>query len=170
MLKVEGMSENLSHRYDELYREMATAKDPKKMMVFGEAERWIFHQVAEKHPELAEKWLSKLEAVNWNNYLSKSEAEAVTSKLINQDGSKGPHWDYETFKAKVESLGGKMSDEPYYNNWALWAFANMRYSDNYISASEFVPKDMIPKYFYNVAVENLKDVDRPRIVRWYFDE
>ena len=41
--KSHGMNENLSHRYDELYHEMATAKDPKKMMVFGEAEKWIFH-------------------------------------------------------------------------------------------------------------------------------
>jgi hypothetical protein len=125
--------------------------------------------VAEKHPELAEKWLAKLEAGQWNNYLSRGEAERIALSLVNQDGIKGPHWDYETFKAAVESLGGKMTDEPYYNCWALWATANMRYSDNAKSASEFVPKDMMPKYFYNVAVENLKDVDRPRFVRDYFD-
>jgi hypothetical protein len=124
--------------------------------------------LAEKHPELAEKWLTKLEAGKWHNYLSKSEAEEIVSKLINQDGSHGAHWDYETFKAAVETLGGKMTDEPFYNCWALWATANMRYSDNAKSAAEFVPKEMMPKYFYNVAVENLKDVDRPRFVRDYF--
>jgi hypothetical protein len=156
-------------RYHELYDDMAMAKDPKKMMVFGDAEKWVFDMVAEKHPELAEKWLAKLEAGQWNNYLSRGEAERIALSLVNQDGIKGPHWDYETFKAAVESLGGKMTDEPYYNCWALWATANMRYSDNAKSASEFVPKDMMPKYFYNVAVENLKDVDRPRFVRDYFD-
>ena len=161
---------NLTHRYDELYSEMSTAKDPTKMHIFGEAEKWMFHKVAEAHPELAEKWLSKLEAVNWHNYLSESEAESVTAKLVNQDGSVGPHWDYETFKAAVESLGAKMSEPPYFNCYALWAVANMRYSDNYKSASEFVPEEMMPKFFYNVAVENLTDVDKPRFVRWYFNE
>lgn len=156
-------------RYHELYDDMAMAKDPKKMVVFGDAEQWVFNMVAEKHPELAEKWLAKLEAGRWNNYLSRSEAERIVQNLVNQDGTRGPHWDYETFKAAVESLGGKMTDEPYYNCWALWATANMRYSDNAKSASEFVPKDMMPKFFYNVAVENLKDIDRPRFVREYFD-
>lgn len=155
-------------RYHELYDEMAMAKDPKKMIVFGEAERWVFAMVAEKHPDLAEKWLSKLEAGKWNNYLSRSEAEIIVSNLFNQDGSRGPHWNYETFKAAVESLGGKMTDEPYYNCWALWVVANMEYSDHHRSASEFVPKDMMPKYFYEVAVEKLKDVDRPKFVRDYF--
>ena len=160
--------EDYIKRYDELYEDMATAKDPKKMMTFGEAEKWVFHAIADKHPELAEKWLTKLEAGKWHNYLSKSEAEEIVSKLINQDGSRGPHWDYETFKAAVESLGGKMTSEPYYNCWAIWATANMEFSDHYVSASEFVPKDMMPKFFYNVSVETLKDVDRPKFVRDYF--
>lgn len=155
-------------RYEELYHDMATAKDPKKMMTFGEAEKWVFHMVAEKHPDLAEKWLSKLEAGSWNNYLSKGEAMEIAGKLVNQDGTRGAHWDYDTFKNAVESLGGKMEDPPYYNGWALWVVADMRYSDNFLSASEFVPKDMMPKYFYKVAVETLKDVDRPKFIREYF--
>jgi hypothetical protein len=65
--------EDLIKRYRELYDEMALAKDPKKMVVFGDAERWVFSMLAEEHPELAEKWLSKLEAGRWNNYLSKEK-------------------------------------------------------------------------------------------------
>jgi hypothetical protein len=45
--------EDLIRKYDELYDDMATAKDPRKMMAFGEAEKWVFHMMAEKHPELA---------------------------------------------------------------------------------------------------------------------
>lgn len=160
--------EELIKRYDELYADMATARDPKKMMIFGDAEKEMFHCLAHKHPEIAEKWLTKLEAGKWYNYLSKTEAEEIAAMLVNQDGSRGPHWSYDTFKGAVESLGGKMYEEPFYNCWALWATANMRYSDNYRSASEFVPKDQMPKYFYNVAVESLKDVDRPKFVREYF--
>lgn len=160
--------EDLIKKYDELYEDMATAKDPRKMMAFGEAEKWVFHKMAKHHPEIAEEWLNKLEAEKWYNYVSKSEAEAIVSKFVNQDGSRGPHWSYETFKAAVESLGGKLQSEPFYNCWALWVVANMRYSDNYVSASEFVPHDKMAKYFYNVAVETLKDADRPRFIREYF--
>ena len=77
--------EELIKRYDELYADMATARDPKKMMVFGKAEKHMFHSLAEKHPEVAEMWLTKLEAGKWNNYVSKSEAEMVASRFINQD-------------------------------------------------------------------------------------
>lgn len=160
--------EELIKKYDELYDEMASSKDPRRMMAFGDAEKWMFHMLAEQHPEVAEKWLSKLEASKWHNYLSKGEAMEIATRLVNQDGTHGPHWDYETFKNAVESIGGKMTDEPFYNCWALWITANMRYSDNYKSASEYVPKDQMPKFFYNVAVENLKDIDRPKFIRDYF--
>ena len=62
----------------------------------------------------------------------------------------------------------KMSEEPYYNCWALWVVANMLYSDHAQSVSMFVAKDELPKVFYTMAVEKLKDRDRPRFVRHYF--
>lgn len=160
--------EDIIRKYDELYDEMVSSKDPRRMMAFGDAEKWVFYMLAQKHPEIAERWVSKLEAGKWNNFLSRHEAEEVTSKLVNQDGTHGPHWDYETFKAEVESLGGMMTNEPLYNCWALWATANMFWSDHARSASEFVPIDMMPKYFFNVAVEKLTDIDRPKFVRDYF--
>lgn len=160
--------EDLIKQYDELYEDMAQSKDPKKMMVFGEAERNMFHALAEKHPEIAEMWLTKLEAGKWHNYLSKSEAEQVTSKFLNQDGTRGPHWSYDIFRGAVESLGGKMKDEPYYNCYALWVVANMLYSDHHRSTSEFVPADQEPRFFYTMAVEKLRDPDRPKFVREYF--
>ena len=139
------------------------------MIAFGEAEKWMFHQMAEKHPEIAERWLTKLESARWHNYLSKSEAEYITSNLINQDNTRGPHWSYDTFKGAVESLSGKMAVEPSYNCWALWVTANMLYSDHHRSTSEFVPREQEPKFFYAMAVEKLKDVDRPKFIREYFD-
>lgn len=159
----------LIEKYDELYEDMASGKDPSKMIAFGEAEKWMFHQMAEKHPEIAERWLTKLESARWHNYLSKSEAEYITSNLINQDNTRGPHWNYDTFKGAVESLSGKMAVEPSYNCWALWVTANMLYSDHHRSTSEFVPRDQEPKFFYAMAVEKLKDVDRPKFIREYFD-
>jgi hypothetical protein len=155
-------------RYEELYEDMATSGNKDKMIAFGEAERNIFHKIAKEHPAIAQMWLDKLEAMHWKNYLSKQEAEEIASHLINQNGRIGAHWGYETFKAAVESLGGKMYEKPYYNCYALWATANMLYSDHYESAKKYVPESEMPKYFYSMALEKLKDFDKPKFVRWYF--
>lgn len=159
----------LIEKYDELYEDMATAKDPKKMMTFGDAEKWMFHMLAKEHPEIAEKWLIKLEAGKWHNYLAKTEADEIAAKLVNQDGSRGAHWNYETFKGAVESLGGKIKDEPYYNCYALWIMANALYSDHHKSLKEFVPEDLEPHVYYMMAVEKLKDIDYPKFIRKYYD-
>lgn len=159
----------LIEKYDELYDEMASSKNPARMMAFGEAEKCIFHMLAKEHPEIAEKWLTKLEAGKWHNYLSKTEAEEIAAKLVNQDGSRGPHWDYETFKAAVESLGAKTEEEPFYNCWALWIMANALWSDHHKALMEFVPKEQEPKVYYLMAVEKLKDVDYPKFIRKYYD-
>ena len=156
-------------RYEELYEDMATSGNRDKMIAFGNAQRWAFKKMTEIAPKEAQCWLDKLEAMQWNNFLSKREAEEITAKLINQNGMRGPHWNYETFKNAVEGLGGKMLEKPYYNCYALWATANMRYSDNYNSAKEFVPETEMPKFFYAMAVENLKDIDRTHFVREYFE-
>lgn len=160
--------EGIRERYLELYEDMAKSGMPEKMKVFGEAEKWAFDRLHERDPKLAEMWVDKLEATHWHNYLSKAEANEIVAKFINQDNSRGPHWAYDVFKGAVESLGGNMMEEPYYNCYALWVVANMLYSDHYNSASEYVPKEDMPKYFYSMAVEKLKDKDRPRFVRDYF--
>ena len=147
---------------------MATSGNKDKMLAFGDAERWAFKKMHDMSPKDAQCWLDKLESMNWNNYLSKQEAEEATNKLVNQNGAKGPHWGFETFKNAVESTGGIMSEKPYYNCYALWATANMLYSDHYDSAKKYVPESDMPKYFYASALEKLKDVDRQKFVRWYF--
>lgn len=162
--------EELVKKYLERYEDMAKSGQPEKMRIFGEAEKWAFAKMVELSPKTAERWLEKLEAMYWHNYLSKAEAEDIVSKFVNQDGSRGAHWSYDTFKGAVESLGGKMHDEPYYNCYALWVVANMLYSDHYNSTKEYVPKEDMPKFFYLQAVEKLKDADRQNFVRKYFDE
>ena len=164
-------------RYEELYEDMATSGNKDKMTAFGDAERWAFKRMHDLSPKDAQCWLDKLEAVHWKNYLSKAEAEEIASHLINQNGRIGAHWGYDTFKAAVEGLGGKMSEKPFYNCYALWATANMIYSDHAQSVAEdmgattpeAVPNEKMALSMYRKAVEQLKDVDRPKFVRAYFD-
>lgn len=163
-------------RYEELYEDMATSNNKEKMMAFGEAEHWAFKRMQEISPKDAQCWLDKLEAMHWRNYLSKAEAEEIAAKLINQNGRVGAHWNYEVFKNAVEALGGKVYDKPFYNCYALWATANMIYSDHAVSVAEdmgaaspeAVPNEKMALSMYRKAVEKLKDVDRTSFVRRYF--
>lgn len=168
--------EQMIERYDELYMKMANSKDPKNMHIFGEAEKWIFHELAKVHPEMAENWLSHLEAVCWNNYLSQNEAMNIGKRIVNQDGTKGFHWSHDVFTKAVESLGGVVEEKPYYNSYSLWVTACTIYSDHAISIAmdlgykdpKEVPNEKMALSCYRKAVEKLKDIDGGFQVRKYF--
>ena len=168
--------EGVRERYHELFDDMKKSKNPEKMMIFGEAEKWAFDRMLERDPKVAEMWVDKLEATHWQNYLSRAEADEIVGKFVNQDGSHGAHWPYDIFKGAVESLGGKMAEMPFFNCYALWVTANMLYSDHAQSVAEDmgykmpkeVPNEKMAFSMYKKAIEKLKDLDRPRFVRHYF--
>lgn len=168
--------EELRERYDYLYDVMKESRDPKNMKIFGKAEKYIYHELAGTHPEIAERWLSHLEAVCWDNYLSQHESMNIGKRITNQDGVKGFHWDYPTFMGAVKALGGVVEDKPCYNSYALWVVANMIYSDHANSIAEDmgfkapneVPNEKMALSCYKKAVEYLKDEDKGFSVRDYF--
>ena len=96
--------EELIDEYMSLYRKAVAGKDPKKMKVLGEAENWVFAELAKAHPEMAENWIAHLETVDWDNWLSEKEAQNVTRKHPAPAGAKGAHWPYETFAKAVADI------------------------------------------------------------------
>lgn len=168
--------EELVKRYTELYNKMKESRNVKYMRIFGESEKYMFGELAGRHPDIAERWLSHLEPVCWHNYLSEHEAMNIGKEIENQDGTLGYHWDYHVFVSAVKQLGGKVEDKPYYNSYALWATANMIYSDHAESIAEDmgydkvmnVPNERMALSCYKKAVEKLKDVDNDDFVRDYF--
>ena len=168
--------EEMIERYDELYDKMKNSKDPKNMKIFGKAEKYIFRELAGVHPDMAERWLSHIEAVCWNNFLSQEEAMNIGKRITNQDGMKGFHWNHDVFTNAVKSLGGLVENKPYYNSYALCVVANMIYSDHAKSIAEDmgyktiaeVPNERMALSCYKKAVEYLEDVDEGFKVRDYF--
>ena len=168
--------EELVKRYDELYEYMKHSQDVKNMKIFGKAEKYMFHELAGIHPDMAERWLSHLEAVCWENYLSKGEAMNIGRRIANQDGTKGFHWSHDVFVNAVAALGGLIEHKPYYNSYALCVTANMIYSDHAKSIAEDlghktpseVPNEKMALSCYRKAVECLEDPDGGFKVRDYF--
>ena len=163
-------------RYDELYGVMKSSRDVEKMKIFGEAEKEMFRQLAASNPTMAEMWLTKLEAVCWDNYLTEKEARNIGRHIVNQDGTKEFHWPYDVFTKAVTQLGGTVEEKPYYNSYALWVTANMIYSDHARSVAEDmgykspleVPNERMALSMYKKAVEKLKDPDKGFPIRKYF--
>ena len=163
-------------RYDELYGVMKSSRDVEKMKIFGEAEKEMFRQLAASNPTMAEMWLTKLEAVCWDNYLTEKEARNIGRHIVNQDGTKEFHWPYDVFTKAVSQLGGITEEKPYYNSYALWVTANMIYSDHAKSVAEDmgykspmeVPNERMALSMYKKAVEKLKDPDKGFHIRKYF--
>lgn len=163
-------------RYEELYDKMKDSKDVKNMKIFGEAATYYFKEMTKMHPEMALSWLSHLEAMCWDNFLSEAEAVNIGKTMINEDEVKGFHWGHDTFVAAVKQLGGTPEDKPFYNSYALCVTANMIYSDMAYSIAEDmgyktpaeVPNEKMALSCYKKAVAYLKDKDKNFHVRHYF--
>ena len=80
--------ENIFEKYLDMYEDMKTSKDPKKMMVFGEVEKWAFKEMAALSPQKAQQWIDKLEAGLFWNTCSISWTPAglgVTAEALSTD-------------------------------------------------------------------------------------
>lgn len=168
--------EDTVRRYRELYDRMSSGRDVKKMKAFGDAEMWAFMEMSRKDPETASAWLEKLEAGEWDSYISEREAQQISRSMRNQDGSTGFHWGADTFFGSVKSIGGKVEEQPVYNRYALLVAANMVYSDHARSIAQDMGKDSpsdvsgdrMALSCYRKALELLEDPDGGFRIRDYF--
>lgn len=168
--------EEMINKFHQIYEKMASSKNVEDMKIFGQSAMKMYEKVAAMSPNTAKEWLEHLEPIMWCNYIGMEKAKEIAGNLVNQDGSKGPHWPMDVFFNVVARLGGKIEDEPAYNRYALWLVANAHYSDfavstamdmGYKSVAE-APEEKMALSMYRKAVESLKDVDRKHYVRDYY--
>ncbi|MEG1290423.1 MAG: hypothetical protein RRY36_08140 [Bacteroidaceae bacterium] len=168
--------DEMKERYNYLYDKMKGSKEPRKMMIFGMAEKTIFHKLCSKDSNLAKEWIDMLEGICWYNYLSEAQSKMLVAGIINQDKTTGPKWNMDVLFTTVEKLGGKIEDEPYYNKYALYVIMNAKYSDHAKSTAEDmgyatiaeVPADKMALSMYKKATESLCDLDRMDFVERYY--
>lgn len=161
--------EIMSH-FERLYTKMATSNNPKYMAVFGSTMKSMMKDMATWNPEIAQDYLDKLEAIEWNNYLSKKEAIAIVGNMEPKrylDTSDWEQW------MKAQNIS--MEEMPYYNKWALYTTMNMVYSDSAHSIAklkgksvpEISKEEMLPS-LHLFALDKLKDEDGVFNIRTYF--
>ena len=99
------------------------------------------------HPDDVHKLLMKIDLM-LNPMFTKETAEYAVSKMKNEDGTEGGHWDYDTTTSVLRSKG-------YDFNPCDWYYVlNMVYSD-------YFTKDQPDDYYFKLAYDFLKDKDAP---------
>ena len=156
-------------QFNALYNKMANSHEVAYMAVFGNVHKEMFAWMAANKPDVAEEMLMKLEAINWNQYLTPKEAETIIAKM----DPKAP-WSRDVWKQAMDSLGLPIEQQVCYNRCALYVEMNKMYSDfgDEIAALLGKPlvatdKDIITAC-YKMALKTLKDKDGIYNIRAYF--
>lgn len=173
-------TQEMKERFDALYEQMETSKDVSKMRLFGAAFINLFNKVAATSPELAMATLEMLMGIEYNNFVTPAEATEKASHFINDDTSitgsaepsKGAHWSMDALKAFLTQKGLPLEEKPYYNWPALWLTVNMEYSDYANVMADLLgtkENERLATSIYKLSLKKLKDEDRPRYIRRYFN-
>lgn len=165
--------EELIERFHKIHNEAMSSKNDCDMYVASDMFVKTFTELTDCDLKAAKEIVDCYEgSLKYDNYLTESEAERITDKFVNQDGSRGPKWkDPQELFQKVEIVGGYVECIPHYNKWALYVTMNMVYSDQNSVLIKWVGDDR-EKYFevcYELALTHLKDKDRPCWIRPYFN-
>ena len=108
---------------------------------------YFVEEVREKHPEMVDHFLIKIDLL-LNPHFTKESSKYAVSILKNKDGSIGGHWDYDTTTRVLEAKGYDFKPCDWY--YVL----NMIYSDYYKSGRS-------DETYIEMAYDFLSDKDAP---------
>ena len=163
--------ENLNEKYTMLYDNIVASKEPKHFKLFCEVSNAVMQELIKAQPAVAEKYIEKLCAIKWQQYLTKSEAVSILEKM-----NPAPHWDFERWSADIQRYALEAERESVFNKYALWIAMNAKYSDEaeVLASKAFgkpvaeVPEQTFFTLIHALAVSNLTDKDGVYNIRTYF--
>ena len=158
-------------KFDELYAKMSKSTDTNDMKLFGHVMREAMSYIASTRPDKGEELLEELCAINWDNYLTRKEADAIVKGM-----SPSPRWTEEQVLRSLESMNYDVEEAPYYNQHALYVAVSMKYSDSGKTIAEYIMKRNANEVddrellgaCYHLALDVLKDKDGVFNIRKYF--
>ena len=133
-------------KYTEIVKKLAENATKADMETLTELTGDFLEKIRAKEPEV-DKLITKIDLM-LNPDFTKETAEYAVSKMKNEDGTEGGHWDYDTTTSVMKSKG-------YDFNPCDWYYVlNMVYSD-------YFSKDQPDEYYFKLAYDFLKDKDAP---------
>ena len=163
--------EKLIEKYTMLYDYIVANKEPKQFKLFCEVSNAVMHEMIKTQPAIAEKYIEKLCAIKWQQYLTKSEAVSILEKM-----RPAPHWDFERWSAEIERFALESERESVFNKYALFVEMNAKYSDEaeVLAEKAFgkplaeVPEQTFFALIHALAIAALTDKDGIYNIRTYF--
>ena len=89
----------LHDKYKKLYQHMETSGQVSHMKTFGNVMNSMMYWMIENKPECAEIYIESLCAVKWEQYLTKTEAQEITSSM-----SPSYAWDFDSWHKTMNNL------------------------------------------------------------------
>lgn len=132
-----------------LMDEYAKVSDQSDMHHLTKVLDHLFCDLEEMHPEMYEKYITKVKLSNKHIPWDRDQAECAVRKMRNKDGTDGEHWTFEQTTEVMEKKGYDYSPAEWY--YVL----NMVYSDHY---SQEYSIDIYAK----LACDIIGDVDAPK--------
>lgn len=134
------------HTYKDIVKKLSDTASKADMEKLTDLTSEFLESIKEKVPEV-EKLIMKIDLM-LNPMFTRETAEYAVSKMKNEDGTEGGHWDYDTTTSVLKSKG-------YDFNPCDWYYVlNMVYSD-------YFAKDQPDDYYFKLAYDFLKDKDAP---------
>lgn len=131
-----------------LMEEYAKVSDESDMHHLTRVLDHLFCDLEEMHPEMYEKYMTKVKLSNKHIPWDRHQAEHAIKKMRNKDGTEGEHWTYEQTTEVLEKKG-------YDHPAAEWYVAmNMCYSD-------YFSPDFSTDVYIRLACDFLNDSDAP---------
>lgn len=155
--------EEMRQEFQSLYDMMALSDNVAYMHTFGSVHRKMMDWMIQNKPSEAEEFISQLEAIRWNNYLTPKEAEAIIAGM----NPKAP-WSREQWRNAMSEHELELEDEPHYNRCALYVVMSMIMSDSGETLSRYAEEPDLFELVYSLALDKLKDKDGRFNVRKYF--
>lgn len=164
-------AKEIKQKFESLYNTMANSNEPKYMHIFGETMKAMMDDMIALKPELAQEYVDKLGAIEWNNYLTKKEAMGIVGAML-----PAAHWNKQTWLDNMEKAELCMEEKPYYNDYALYVAMNQVISDHGNTIAVILGKNTISeidaieltRIAYKLATDLLKDKDKVYNIRTYF--
>lgn len=158
------MSE-LREQFKRIYNEIIDSHDECKMQVLGSVTKAMMCDLIDSDPKQAQEYLDKLEAVNWDNYLTEKEADEIVELM-----EPTPLWKKSDWQKTMETMGFNMEHRPHYNTPALFVTMSMIVSDSGDTIRKRMSSDEeMFDFVHQLAVDKLRDKDGRFKVRKYFD-
>ena len=159
----------LLEKYESIVEKIETEKQEE---MFYSVSRDMFIHFCENHPDIAKKYLDKLDGMRYRNFVTNEEASKIVSCM-----KPAAVWSHDKLYQKLEELELEIEGEELFNFCSLWVVMNQVHSDHALSIAHAIGVktiaecdcDTMVQVCYDLAIDLLTDEDEKYNIRDYFN-